>query len=104
MRIASRITLLVAPLLVLPAAALVYTNLNIGRRIFVERLGCGCDPFFNTNHLSLTVSTGLLASAGVSWWFARRGLSRTMSWFLAAAFVVLGLSFFRQFMRHNLWL
>lgn len=103
MHIATRITLLVAPLLVMPAAGLAYTIMNISDRMFVEKLGCGCDPFFNTNHLSLTVSGGLLVSAAVSWGLASRGLSRWWLCLLVAAFVVLGRLFFQQFMDHNLW-
>lgn len=104
MRIATRITLFATPLLMLPAVGQLYTHLNIGRRMFVERLGCGCGPFLNTNHLSLTISGLLLVSAAGSWWFAARGLSRTCFWSMVAGYLVLGLVFFRQFMYHNLWL
>jgi hypothetical protein len=104
MRTATRIVLLVAPLLVLPVAALFYTHLNIDRRLFVERLGCGCGPFFNTNHLSLSLCGLLLAGTASSWWFAARSLSRIWFWVVACGFVILGLVFFRQFMYYNAWL
>jgi len=104
MRTATRIVLFAAPLLVLPVVALFYTHLNVDRRMFVGRLGCGCGPFFNTNHLSLTLCGLLLSGSAASWWFAARGLPRAWLWALVSGFVVLGLVFFRQFMYHNAWL
>ena len=104
MRATARIVLFAAPLLVVPVIALSYHHLNIDRRMFVGRLGCGCGPFFNTNHLSLTICGLLLSGTAASWWFAARGLSRTWFWTLVGGFVVLGLVFFRQFMDHNGWL
>ena len=103
MRTATRIVLFAAPLLVVPVVAICYTHLNIDRRMFVGRLGCGCGPFFNTNHLSLTLCGLLLSGTASAWWFATRGLPRAWFWALVAGFVALGLVFFRQFMYHNAW-
>jgi hypothetical protein len=104
MRTGIRITLLTAPLLVLPAAGTFYTHLNIGNHLFVDRLGCGCTPGFNTNVLSLIVAAVLLLGAASCWWIAARELPRRWFWSLAGAFSLLGLEFFRHFMAQNLWL
>lgn len=104
MRTATRIALFAAPLLMLPAVGLLYTHLNIGRRMFVDQLGCGCEPFFNTNHLSFAISGFLFVGGAGSWWLAARGLSRTWLWSAIAGYLVFGFVFFRQFMYHNLWL
>jgi hypothetical protein len=104
MRAGIRIALLAAPFLVVPPVAMFYTHLNIGKRMFVERFGCGCEQGFNTNFLSLTVACALLGGAAASWWFAARGLSRARSWALLGGFVSLSVVFFHQFMHHNLWL
>jgi hypothetical protein len=109
MRTATRIVLFVAPLLVVPVVALCYTHLNIDRRLFVERFGCGCPKpdgysWFNTNHLTLIIAGLLLSGTASTWWFAVRGLPRKWFWLLVSGFVVLGLVFFRQFMYCNTWL
>ena len=104
MRTGIRIALFSAPVFVLPAAGMYYTHLNIGRRMFVDRLGCGCAPGFNTNVLSDVVAAVLLLGAALCWWLAARGLSRGWFWTLAGGFFLLGLAFFSQFMAHNLWL
>src|SRR5688572_11241489 len=104
MRNGIRIGFFAAPVLILPCAGIYYTHLNIGQRMFVDRLGCGCDPGFNTNDLSLIVSAVLLAVAAASSWIAARGLSRSWFWSLAGGFFLLGLTFFTQFISHNSWL
>ena len=48
------------PLLVLVSFCIFYTWMNITKRMFVERFGCGCPPLdgswnFNTNHLTKIV-------------------------------------------------
>jgi hypothetical protein len=95
-------SLATAPLLLLPSAALIYTHLNM-KRIFVPHLGCGCAPFFNTNHLSLTICSLLLAGTGISWWIASRGLN--WGWRALGAIGLLGwgVIFFRAFISHNMW-
>lgn len=103
MRASTRIMLATGPLAVLPAVAVLYTHLNIGQRLFVKRLGCGCDPFFNTNHLSWTVCCGLLLGTTFAWWFATRGLSPRWRAVGLALLVALSLVFIRQFMYHNEW-
>lgn len=99
-----RMTLFAAPVCIVPAAGMYYTQLNIGRRMFVDRLGCGCDPGFNTNVLSLIVSAVLLIGAAASWWIAARKLPQV--WFpsLIVGFFLLGFMFFKHFMSHNLWM
>jgi len=104
MRTGPRILLLAAPLLVLPLITALYTHLNMDRQLFVERLGCGCDPGFNTNHLSLIICGVLLSGAAASWWGAARGLAHAWFWALSAGFVVLGAVFFWRFMYYNSWL
>ena len=109
MRAASRIILFVAPIAVVAVLAMLYTHLNIDKRLFVERFGCGCPKpdgysWFNTNHLTLIVTGLLLSGTASTWWFAVRRLPRKWFWITASGFVVLGLVFFRQFMYHNAWL
>jgi len=103
MRASTRITLATGPLFVSPAVAVLYTYLNIGKRLFVQHLGCGCSPFFNTNHLSWTVCWILLLGTAASWWFSTSGLA--LRWRAAgvALFVALCLVFIRQFMYYNEW-
>ena len=94
---------LITPLLWLPVAGLLYMHLNIGRRLFVERLGCGCEEGFNTNWLSLIVCLALLLSSGTGCWFGSRGLSRRWRVAYLNCCGIAFLVFFRQFMYYNLW-
>ena len=103
MRTSTRIMLATGPLAVLPSVAVLYTHLNVGQRLFVKRLGCGCGPFFNTNHLSWTVCWGLLLGTAFAWWFATSGLSPRSRAVGLALFVALSLVFIRQFMYYNEW-
>jgi hypothetical protein len=91
------------PLAVLPSVAVLYTHLNVGQRLFVNRLGCGCGPFFNTNHLSWTVGWGLVLGTAIAWWFATSGLSPRWRAVGFTLFVALSLVFIRQFMYYNEW-
>jgi hypothetical protein len=99
-----RIVMFTIPVLIVPATAVAYNYFNIDQRLFLKRLGCGCGPFFNTNHLSLTVYGTLMASTASSWWSAVRGLSPGSFWTVVGGFIVVGIVFFRQFMYYNLWL
>lgn len=95
----------IAASLVLPGAIFViYTNLNIHQRLFVERLGCGCHPFFNTNHLSLVISAAVLVFSALLWWPASSGFSRRWRIGFRTMFSVASLWFLRFFMTHNAWL
>jgi hypothetical protein len=104
MRLATRIALVAGPLLIVPSVTSVYTYLNIDKRVFVKHLGCGCSPFFNTNHLSLTICSVLLVGTGVSWWIASRGLSWRWRALGAVGFLGWSLIFLQGFMYHNAWL
>ena len=54
-----RALLVVVPFFGLASVGLTYTDLNIHQRKFVDVLGCGCAPSFNTN--DLTDCVGFLA-------------------------------------------
>ena len=87
----------IAASLVLPGAIFViYTNLNIHQRLFVERLGCGCHPFF--------ISAAVLVFSALLWWPASRGFSRRWRIGFRTMFSVASLWFLRFFMTHNAWL
>ena len=105
MRMPLRAALIGAPLLLLPGVALYYTHLNIDNRLFVGKLGCGCGPFFNTNHLTWIVASVLWIGAVLFWWTASHGLS--FWWRMAvfvAGFLLVGRLWFRPFLDCNLWL
>jgi hypothetical protein len=80
-----------------------YTDLNIGQEKYVKFFGCGCAPYFNTNHLTLTVYSTLMAGNMMLWWFASDG----WGWHWRAAYFsvcgLLALVGFRIFLRYNLW-
>src|SRR5262245_58242693 len=104
MRALKRVLLFALPLIVVPVISVTYTRLNIDQRLFVERFGCGCAPFFNTNHLSLGVCGLLTAGSASCWWVGGRDLSR--SWLLAIiALFAGGIELLaRYFLLNNLWL
>ena len=54
-----RALLVIVPFFGLAGVGLAYTDLNIHQRKFVDVLGCGCAPSFNTN--DLTDCVGFLA-------------------------------------------
>jgi len=103
MGLATRVALVAGPLLAVPAVTSVYTYLNIDRRLFVKHLGCGCAPFFNTNHLNLSICLLLLVGTGASWWIASRGVGWRWRMLGAAGFIGWSLVFCRAFMFHNGW-
>ncbi|GDX09886.1 hypothetical protein LBMAG57_16580 [Verrucomicrobiota bacterium] len=95
----------IAASLVLPGAVFViYTDLNIHQRLFVERFGCGCHPFFNTNHLSLGISAAVLCLSALLWWPASSGFSQRCRVGFRMVSGVASLWFLRFFMMHNGWL
>lgn len=105
MKLAHRVGLIVTPLLALPTTAVYYTHLNMGDRMFVDKLGCGCGPFFNTNHLTVTVAIALWGSAVAAWWIASRGLAFPWRMVLfTAGFLAIGRFWFRPFLDYNFWL
>lgn len=103
-RFGRRVLWLAAPFAVLPLATALYTYLNASQRLFVGKLGCGCKPFFNTNHLSMVVSGFLVGSAAISWWFGTRQLSLAWRLPLAGIFAIVALLFVRAFLALNFWL
>jgi len=103
MGLATRMALVAGPLLAVPAVTSGYTYLNIDRRLFVKHLGCGCAPFFNTNHLNLSICLLLLVGTGASWWIASRGVGWRWRLLGAAGFIGWSLVFCRAFMFHNGW-
>jgi hypothetical protein len=104
MRLTTRIAFVAGPLLIVPSVTSVYTYLNIDKGVFVKYLGCGCSPFFNTNHLSLTIYLVLLVGTGASWWIASHGLGWRWRVLGAVGFFGWSLIFFRGFISHNAWL
>lgn len=99
-----RVTLFVGPFLVLPAIGWLYTYLNIHRRIFVTRLGCGCTSGFNTNFLTAAVFCALIGAAAISWWFAARELGMMWRWALLLTFAITNALAFHYFFYYNFWL
>jgi hypothetical protein len=81
-----------------------YTALNINERLFVDRFGCGCHPFFNTNHLSLLISSGVLFLSGLLWWPASGILPQKSRLGFRVFSAVASLWYLRFFMMHNSWL
>jgi hypothetical protein len=95
--------LLIVPLFFPPAAGLLYTHLNIHRRLFVDWLGCGCKEGFNTNWLSLIVCLLVCYVTGSACWSGSRGLpARWRRIYLVSCGLAL-MVFFGQFIRYNMW-
>lgn len=104
MKATKTVSAIVASLVLPGAAFVVYTDLNITRRLFIERLGCGCHPFFNTNHLSLGISAAVLVLSALLWWRASGGFSHRWRIGFRMVFGVASLLYLRFFMMHNYWL
>ena len=95
----------IAAAILLPGAAFViYSDLNITQRLFVKRLGCGCHPFFNTNHLSLLICGGVLTLSGLLWWKASSDIPQNWRKGFRIVAGIASLWFLRFFMMHNVWL
>lgn len=95
----------IALALLLPGVVFViYTDLNITQRLFVKRFGCGCHPFFNTNHLSLLICGGVLTLSGLLLWWASNGFSQKWRKGFRIVSGIAALWFLRFFMMHNAWL
>jgi hypothetical protein len=94
---------LLTPLLIPLLGGLLYSHLNVARRLFVGRLGCGCTDGFNTNSLTLLVGYALIASAAVVCWRYSRGLPRSWRTAYLAACGVGFLVLLLQFLAYNAW-
>lgn len=94
---------LLSPALIPVGVGLLYTYLNIGRRMFVEHLGCGCHEGFNTNCLSLTFSGLLFVLTGSVCWIASRTISIGWRIFYLALSGIAFWEFFLRFMYYNMW-
>jgi hypothetical protein len=104
MNVAKTASAIAASLLLPSAVFVIYTDLNIHQRLFVERFGCGCRPFFNTNHLSLIVSAGVLFLSGLLWWPASRSFPKRGRIGFRIVSGIASLWFLRFFMMHSGWL
>lgn len=101
----TRLLLVAVPLFGLAGVGFTYTDLNINQRMFVDVLGCGCEPSFNTNDLTMCVGLTSMGLALTAWWLAASGLPWKARLVLSSLeFLVLGALFFRTFCRHNFWL
>jgi hypothetical protein len=92
-----------APLICFTVADLIYFVLNIRLRWFVDYLGCGCAPGFNTNSLTGILGTTFMVGAAAACWSAPRGLS--MRWrvsYLACSWAFLAWLTLR-FLYYNWW-
>lgn len=100
-----RALLIAVPLFGLAGVGLGYTDLNIHQQMFVDVLGCGCKPGFNTNNLTMTLGFTCMGVTLASWWLASSGLSWKLRLVLTGAeFLALFFGFLGPFIRHNLWL
>jgi hypothetical protein len=105
----SRIALHFLPWIIPAMVGIVYSWLNMGQRLFVERLGCGCPSLdgsfhFNTNHLTMTIAfLGAASSGGLCIWRSRTMTERKqMAYVIAGGVVIGGISIF--WMVRNFWL
>ena len=101
----TRALLIVVPLLGLVGVGVGYTDLNIYQQKFVDVLGCGCEPSFNTNDLTTCVGLTSMGLALTAWWLAASDLPWKARLALTCAeALALFFGFFVTFVRHNLWL
>lgn len=91
------------PVFSLPCLGLLYYDLNVNRRLFVKRLGCGCNDGFNTNHLTYLFCFALIGAVGYGAWSASRGVSQKWRISYLCGVVVLFWEFLGYFMDRNLW-
>ena len=82
----------------------IYTDSNISERLFVERLGCGCHPFFNANHLSLIIGVFTATISFLLLWSASHQFALRWRNSYRAITGVYALLFLRFFMMKNYWL
>lgn len=81
-----------------------YTWLGVEQRLFVRRLGCGCETGFNANDLTLAVGMGMfLGVMAPTWRSVSRSscLTRTL-WGIGLS--GLSLALLLSFLRQNWWL
>jgi len=95
---------MLVPVLSLPGVGLLYWDLNMNRRLFVGRLGCGCCEGFNTNHLTYIFCFTVMGAAGTGAWFASRRVRKEWRMGYLAGIAVLLWEFLIHFVDRNLWL
>jgi hypothetical protein len=100
-----RALLIVVPFFGLAGVGVGYTDLNIYQQKFVDVLGCGCEPSFNTNDLTTCVGFTAMGLSLSAWWLAASGLPWKARLALTCAeALALFFGFFVAFVRYNLWL
>jgi hypothetical protein len=104
MRIVIQSVALVAPLILGVMAEEWYRYLNIQARMFVDYWSCGCDPFPNTNHLSLAFYFVLVSAVATLGWHFSEGIPKVWRKFYVAGIIVAGCLLFRRFLYYNAWL
>ncbi len=101
----TRALLIIGPFFGLAGIGIGYTDLNIHQQKFVDALGCGCAPSFNTNDLTMCVGFTSMGLALTAWWLAASGLTWKARLALTCAeALALFFGFLVAFVRHNLWL
>ena len=88
----------------LVALCLGYSYINLGRRVVVRRLGCGCSPGFNANSFSAIVFSLLLLAAFLLLLCDARRLptwKRRIPYVIGGVAVQMAITYW--FMRANLW-
>lgn len=81
-----------------------YFDLNIHQGLFVDRLGCGCNPHFNNNDLTLCLGFGMAVPMAVVAGISSRTFDRTLRLrFVMVSCFAVGY-WFLKFCHSNWWL
>lgn len=99
-----KILYLPIPLIGVSLIGITYFYLNMHELLYVHRLGCGCAPGFNTNHLTLTIWAMLFTLEILGSIRASKGMTKSIRIPYLAGSVILALYLSRFHFRYNIWL
>lgn len=99
-----KIRYLPLPLICASLIGITYFYLNMHKLLYVRRLGCGCAPRFNTNHLTLTIWAMLFTLGILGSIHASKGMTNSIRIPYLAGSAILALYLSRFHFRHNIWL